>query len=232
MKSNKKISRKSRGKKAMTKKQVNAVKSIIKKEVKKTEETKFFKSIAAFNIAGGNNTTSYNIFAAGVSHGTGNNNFLGDKIRWKGLAIKYAVVNGSSGVAGITYYDQPVVIDIMVICTDKYKVSTSLTFADVFNESSTDPNVGFFNSSTKCLFKRTLRITPAIRDDYTTNGVQQKLLTGKIWVKRNQLIEYKDFATDYNLKKGLNYYIMLINRSPSPNNSYVAMSWQNYFTDA
>lgn len=213
-------------KKGLSKKQYNAVKAVVKRQVTKTEETKFFKYAADFTLTGSNNLISYNLFYYS-SAGTSNNQMIGDKLRWKGICVKYAIRNADF-TTGFVWKDQPVIIDMYLLRTNVYKTTTSLTLAEIFNESGSDPNIGFLNNSTKCLAKRTLRITP----DRGSATPQQKILNGKIWLKRNQIISFKDFGTSYDLKDGRNYYLMFVNRSPTSEKSYIGFSWQNYFTDS
>lgn len=217
--------------KKLTKPMQKAVTSIVKKTIRKEEETKFFIFSDTFERTGVLTTAlspqSYNIFYHGVSRGTGNNQLIGDKLRWKGIAIKYRIFNAYTDL-NYVWNGQPVVFDIMVIRVPIYKVAISLTFNELRNDTSADPNTYFLNPDVKVLFKKTVRINP----DRGQATAQQRQAVGKIWVKRNQMIEYKDYQVDQALKNNMNYYLVFLNRSPTSEKSQVTFSYQNYFTDA
>lgn len=207
---------------------VRQVQKIVRKEIKKTEETKFFKYATEFELtAGGTNHISYNLFYHGVTRGVGNNQLLGDKLKWRGICIKYKLINAYF-TTGFNYNTQPVVIDMYILKCPQYYTTTSLPWSVLHNDTTADPSTAFMEPGHKVLFKKTLRITP----DRGSATAQQKMLVGKKWLKRNQVIQYEDFETDYKLKDNMNYYLFFINRGNNTEKSNLYFTWQNYFTDA
>lgn len=221
-----KISRMRKAKKKLSKPMEAAVKSVVKRQISATEETKFFKKVDSFSLTGANTMISYNLNYY-VSAGTSNNQMIGDKIRWKGIAIKYSVQN-QNGSNPPTWYRQPIVLDVYILRCPTYKTITSLNLAEVFNETIQDANLGFLRNDVKSLYKKTIRINPEL----DTGTIPQKNISGKIWLKRNQVIQYADFGVDYKLKGGQNYYLYVVNRSVSTDPVWMAFSWQYYFTDS
>lgn len=214
--------------KTIPKATVKFVKSAVAKQLRKDEELKFFTYSTTGTIAGFDNVISWNPFYY-VNTGTSNNQLIGDKLKWKGLCLKYKVVNADYVSSALVYKQMPVVLDIYILRTNVYKTLTSLALTDVANESGSNASTFFFNNSTKCLYKKTVRITP---DMNGTSAIQQKAVTGKIWLKRNQVIQYKDWGTSYDLKGGQNYYVFFVNRSMSSDKTFFEFTWQNYFTDS
>lgn len=227
--------RKTRVNKALTKKQLSAVKKVANAVVRKNEETKFFNWVGNITVngtgsGGGGVPTSYNLFSQGVTRGVGNNQLLGDKLRWKGVAVRWRLINAATIGSTLTYQSQPLIVDVMILSTNVYKTGTSLTLADIRNDTVDDYNLYYLNPSTKMIYKKTLVLKP----DRGQSTVQEVLTSGKFYVKRNQMIEYQDFENTYNLKGTKNYYIMVVPRSPS-GTSYMgtlSLAVQNYFTDS
>lgn len=221
---------------SLGKKQVQEVKRLMRREMKKQDELKYFKYEASLE-AGPNGTTgtyaywrSYNIFyhnnagTATITRGTGDNQFLGDKLRWKGIAVKYRILNGWFN-SGWTYSNQPIVIDVMLIKAPALYTTTSLPITSIFNDTSGDANLAFMQAGYKVLKKKTIKITPAKTGD-------QLVRTGKLWLRRDQNIEYRDFESGFDLKDSQNYYLYFVNRSQGGTQINIAFSYQNYFIDS
>jgi len=220
--------------KALTKKQLTAVKNVAQAVVRKNEETKYFVYNANFDVngifGGGGVPVSYNLFYHGVTRGVGNNQLVGDKLRWKGVAVRYRMINGAYIAGSWTFQNQPVIVDMLILSTNVYKTTTSLTLSEICNDTTSDQNLYYLNPSTKLLYKKTLVIKP----DRGNATAQTSLINGKVYVKRNQMLEYQDFEASYNLKGTKNYYLMFIPRSPSGSTylGNISFAVQNYFTDS
>ena len=222
--------------KSLNKAQAKAVQRVVKAALRKQDELKYFKYDGGVELGpDGTSGTyqyyrSYNLFfhngAANnpVTRGVGDNNFLGDKLRWKGISLKYKVINGKVD-GGVVWSDQPLTIDVMIIKAPAYYTTTSLPIGSLYNDTSSDNNHRFLLPGVKVLKKKTIRLTPVKAGDKTVR-------TGKIWLKRDQTIEYKDFDTNYDLKDGQNYYLYLVNRTPVGPQTYMSFAWQNYFIDS
>lgn len=229
MKARKRVARQ----KKLSKAQTSAVKTIVKRTIAKTEETKFFVygyTTETTGVLGSGviSPVSFNLFYHGVTRGPGNNQLLGDKLRWKGIAIKYRVFNAYQDITGFVWNTQPVVLDMLIVGVPIYKTSVSLTWSELRNDTSSDPNTYFLNPNVKVLFKKTVRITP----DRGSTTAQQRQAVGKIWLKRGQVIQYKDFESDYSLKNNMNYYLVFMNRSPTTEKCNITFSYQSYFSDS
>lgn len=212
----------------MTKSQAAAARRIALKVLRANEETKYFVYGTQFNTTPGS-LQSYNLFYHGVTRGVGNNQLLGDKLRWKGIAIKYKIYNGKYDISGYTWDGQPVVIDMYLLRVANYKTTTNLGISDIANDTSGDLSLMFMNPDTKVLKKKTIKIKP----DRGQAAAQQVVTSGKIWLKRNQIIQYEDFENNYNLKNGINYYLVIADRSQNGSKqSEVTFAYQNYFTDS
>lgn len=220
-------------KKALTVTQKKAVTAIAKKAVSATVETKYFNYATSVSPVAGT-PVSYNLFYHGVTRGIGQNQLVGDKLRWKGIAIKYNILNAELSGGVLVYYRQPIIIDLYILRANVYKALTSLALTDIATSTSSDPNLFYVDPQIgKVLYKKTVIITPQI--DGTT--VPRMNRQGKIWLKRSQMIKYKDFSSSYDLADTNNYYFMVVNRSPSnptgaTDKPYMAFSYQNYFTDS
>lgn len=216
---------------SLSKKQAREVQRQIKQQLKKRDELKYFKYETGIEMAP--NATgataywrSFNIFFHNVSRGGGDNQFIGDKMRWKGIAVKWRAVNGSFNVGGWTYSNQPIVIDVMILKAPAIYTTSSIPVGSIFNDTSTDPiNTGFMQPGYKVLAKKTIKITPAKTGD-------QIVRTGKLWLRRDQNIEFRDFDASFDLKDSNNYYLYFINRSQGGIATNITFAYQNYFVDS
>lgn len=217
-------------KKGLSKRQTNAVKSIVKRTLNKNIETKFFSYVATAQLSNYGSLVSWNIFYHGVGPGIGNNGLIGDKLNWRGICIKYQLSNRFL-TTGWNYNAQPVLLEIMIIETDTYKTSQSLVITDFANPTTNDPAMYFVDGATKVLAKKTLSIKPDVFP--VGQGTAQRVtLNGKLWLKRNQLIEFNDLPKDYTLSKGKSYYFVVQHKSLASEACTIDFTWQNYFKDA
>lgn len=221
----------------LAKKQRQAVKKIVKQQLRKSEELKYFKYEATLEV-GVKGTTgtfsdyrSYNIFyhsGAGTStitRGTGDNQFLGDKIRWKGIAIKYRIINGYVGGSGVVFNDQPIHLEVFLVKIPALYTTTSLPLTSLYNDTSVDTYHSFLRPGVKIIKKKTIKITPHKAGDKVVR-------TGKIWLRRDQNIEYADFEGGWEMKDGHNYYLYFHNKSVGGDRINISFAYQNYFVDA
>lgn len=232
-KSNKALAKRrvKRQKAVMTAKQVKAVKKIAVAAVAKKEETKFFKYQTEVEPPFGV-PQSWNLFYYGVSRGTNENQIIGNKFNWRGIKIKYRVQNLYLDGVTFVWHTQPLTFDIYIISTSKYYTNSNLALSELRNDTTTDINTFFFNENVKVHFKRTVTLNPSrLSTDNNANTTRQ-VKTGTIWVKKNQMLEYLDLDTTYDLKKGINYYMVLHNRSAYQTKPNINLAWQNYFKDS
>lgn len=214
-------------KKRISKATVAATKAIVRKELHRDEETKFFSYATEKEIAGGvNGIVSYNLFYQGIQQGLSDNAMIGEKLKWKGICIKYKMYNANF-TTGFNWNIQPVIWDFYILRIPVYKTITNLTASDLFNPTTNDANVAFMNKQVKVLFKKTVRITPQQQ-----TATQRIVRNGKIWLSRNQVVQFNNLASGYEIKGPGQYYLVMINRSISTETSYCYFAWQNYFTDA
>lgn len=214
-------------KKSLSSKQTKAVKAIVKKTVAQSEETKYFPYTAVHEPLL-YQLTSWNLFYHGAAHGTNNNQFIGDKLNWRGVCVKWTAQNVYLDVNYI-WVDQPILFDLYIIASDIYKTTSSLTLADISTSTNTtNPSLFFADPGTKILYKKTHSITL----DRGNATVQRKTLAGKIWLKRNQMLTFNDFTKDRTFKNGKNYYFAVVNKSASGLRFTLDFTWQNYFKDA
>lgn len=220
----------------ISQKTVQAMKRVAKSVMKSQDELKRFHyahelELGILGTSGANSyTRSFNLFYHNgignqtISRGTSDDQFLGDKIRWKGVAIKYKILNAYVDT-GLVWSDQAVTIDIFVVKLPAIYTTTTLPVNLLYNETSSDVNTMFLQHGVRILKKKTVRLTPRKAGDRT-------VVTGKIWVRKDQNIEYKDFDSGWDLKDGQNYYLYFINRSPAGNRTLVGFAYQNYFVDS
>lgn len=225
-----------RSKTNISKKTVQAMKRVAKSVMKSQDELKRFHyaheiELGILGTSGTNAyTRSFNLFyhngigSQTISRGTNDDQFLGDKIRWKGVAIKYKVLNAHVDT-GLVWSDQAVTIDIFVVKLPAIYTTTSVPVNLLYNETSSDVNTMFLQSGVRILKKKTVRLTPRKDGDRT-------VVTGKIWIRKDQNIEYKDYDTGWDLKDSQNYYLYFINRSPAGSRTLVGFAYQNYFVDS
>lgn len=225
-----------RRKTGVSKTQAKAIKRLAKSVMKKQDELKRFHyahevELGISGTTGANEyTRSFNLFYHNgeaqqtIARGTADNQFLGDKLRWKGIAIKYKILNAYLDT-GLVWSDQAVTIDMFILKLPALYTTTSVPINLLYNETTSDVNTMFLQNGVKILKKKTIRLTPRKSGDRT-------VVTGKIWLRRDQNIEYRDFDTGYGLKDGQNYYLYMINRSPAGNRTRVGFAWQNYFVDS
>lgn len=209
----------------LNKTQIRQVKSLVQKDA----ETKYFKYNTTVDIASAYNHVSYNLFYHGVTQGMTDNGFFGEKMRWKGISIKYSIEN--KYLMLMYQWDrQPVIMDMYVVRVPELYTATSLPLTTIYNDTSAFPETWFLKRGVQVLAKRTIRLTP---QEIGGSDIQRKQINGSVFIKRNQIIEYENFVdATYKLKNNLNYYLVWINRSPGGVKSNVAFSWQNYFKDA
>lgn len=210
--------------KPLAKSTVKAVTKIAKKVLKQDAELKYFSREFVTEI-NPQAHKSWNLFYEGVNRGTDDNQVIGDKLRWKGVAIKYRIVNGYYDISW-NYSAQPIVLDFYVVRIPHYYTTANVPLNTIHNGTTTDANIWFVNDSCTVLSKKTVKITP----NTVTN--QANVKNGRMWIRRDQTIEFKDLGTGHDLKNGLNYYLIIINRSLAGNRCNIQFSWQNYFIDA
>lgn len=216
-------------KKTLSKATTKAVKSIVKRQIASTVETKFFQYDNG-NITPNNYTfQSYNLFYHGVNQGTGDNAFLGDSVIWRGLKVNYQITNI---VPGSVINDQPFQCKFMIISTPVYKAVANLDINDVRDNTTSAAGRFFYRHDAKVHFTRVVTFET---DRYYPTGAQSSLKTktGSIWFRRNQKIQYKNYAVDYDLRDR-NYYLVVFMMSPTDISGKVAtvsMTYKNYFKD-
>lgn len=215
-----------RRRKSLTVKQEKAVKAIAQKVTTKTEETKYF-TYRTFTNPSTIQLTSYNIFYHGVSQGSGNNQFIGDSLRWQGLKVKYELTN-YSGSRG--WVDNPISVFLLVLSTPVYKTTTNLSVADI---ARPDVDQGLYTwlagKETKIHFKRKIKLPSGKTGD-------RKFVSGDLWVKGNKKLTYKDFGTNYDLKQR-NYYVVVYAQDDTaglstPFAGQIVLNMINYFKDS
>lgn len=222
--------------KSLSKAQVKTMKRIANAAARKADELKYFKYGAGteLDIKGtASSTASYNIFyhsgsgLSTIARGTGDNQFLGDKIRWKGISIKYTIVNGK--LTGTTppwaFSNQPVKFEVILFRSPQLYTSSSYPYTALFNDTTTDAYNGFLSSEVKILKKKVVNITPAKASDGFARS-------GSMWLRMDKTIEFKDFETGYNMKDGQNYYLMFVNKSLNGDKTFFSFAYQNYFIDS
>lgn len=228
MKAKKVVRRRRVSKKPLAKKTINAVKRIVNKAINKNIETKFIPYSASGQLNNYGSCLSWNLFYHGIDQGNTNNTIIGDKIEWRGIAIKYVITNRYLDTTYV-YNSQPVVVDLLLLETDTLKTSTSLVISDLSSSTTNDANTFFMDPATKVLMKKTVRIYP----DRGSATVQQRQVNGKLWLKRKQILQFTDFGKyDYKLAKNKYYYFMAIHKSISNEKCSIDFTWQNYFKDA
>jgi hypothetical protein len=211
--------------KQLGKRQMSAVKKVVKSELKKDTELKYFRYLHSPTFAPGAYST-YNLFYHGVSRGTDNNQCLGDKLRWKGIAIKYNIINGIYGTGSYVPSNQPIILDFYVLRAPEYYATVNMPLSALHNDTTANASLWFLKSQIKVLTKKTVKLT--VND--VSNALTSK--NGRIWIRRDQTIEFQDLSVDHNLKNKLNYYLVVINRSMAGSSIEMSFAWQNYFVDA
>lgn len=206
--------RKGKGKatsQALTKRQVKAVTAIAKKVDLKSDETKFFRlrySEAIGAPVGNKVITSYNLFYHGVSQGTSQHDMLGNKINWRGVAIHYYYTPNTLYGTNQNWLGHNLHIGIIQCKT--FKTTTSLNFSDIQDNSmQVDAWTGFLEAGkAKWLVKKTIPIRQLAAE--ATNPPQNNCqpVQGKLWIKRNQMIEFNNFLTSFELNNKYNYYFV------------------------
>jgi len=221
---NKRIAKsKGKAKKQFTKANKTLV-STINKVISKNDETKYFTYGTSLQPPISGSITTYNLFYHNVSQGTTNNTMIGDKINWRGIKLKYTVLsqNGSG-----TWIDNPFQIVMAVVATKTYNAISSLTLADIRDDTNTSTSRFFLNNQSKILFKKTVSV------QFNKTG-DRKRVDGSFWLKRNQMIKFKDFTASHELS-GMNYYLAFW--AHDENNTLsstgtVFFSYKNYYKDA
>lgn len=212
-----------RRQKALNKSQAKAVKSIVKKVTASQEETKYFTyGTSLVPSSTGTGLTSYNLFYHNASQGVTNNTLIGDKLNWRGLKVKWSVLNNT----GSAWFDTPFTIVMAVIATKKYAAVTSLALDDIRDDTSSQTNRFFLNEQSKMLYKKEIRVSQAKTGD-------RKRITGNFWLKRNQMLKYKDFTTNHELKD-MNYYLCFwaYDEHNLLTSGSIYFVYKNYFKDA
>lgn len=210
--------------KGFSSKQTKAIKTIAKKVALSTQETKFLQYDKNQVVPNGSGLVSFNLFYHGANRGTGDNDIVGDRLTWRGIKIKYQVT--SYGNPGRGWFDTPFKIHMMIIATKKYVASASLSLADIRDNTSTTITTFFPNKETQILAHRTVHVNGQKTGDRNTK-------LGSIWLKRNQVLTYKDFATDQQLTKQ-NYYLVLWGEDQHglSDTGTCYFTYKNYFKDA
>lgn len=190
-----------------------------------TKYSKYTNSIEPY----ANVLTSWNLFYHGMQHGTGQHQFIGEKVHWKGITIKYELFNLISGSVAT----QPVIINMWILSVPKYVTTSNLGYTDVFED------IAGQNLATE-YYAPGVKIHTRKKITLRQNRSGEKLMTsGTIKLYRNQEIKYKDFANDYELDGKRNYYFVVWSDTLEPTGSgslysgaTVKFSWRNYFKDA
>jgi len=194
----------------------------INKVINKGEETKFFQYSNAVNPKT-TDFTSYNLFYGGVTQGVGNNQMLGDKIHWRGIKIKYSLINYQT-TAG--WFDTPFSVVMMIVSTIPYHTTTNLLLDEVRDDTNNALSRYFLNEQTTVHYKKVIKMSQ-------NKGSDRKRINGTAWIKRNQIIKFKDFGTDYRLTNR-NYYLVIygFDEHNISTTGTFSFSYKNYFKDA
>lgn len=227
------VARKGKGKLALSKNQVKAVKAIVKKTALKSEETKFFYYDQTGIYPTNNSFISFNLFYHGVNQGTSNTRFLGNELIWRGLSVHYEVINQVTGGA---VNDQPFDLQMMIISTPVYKAVTNLAVTDIADGEANTGSRFWCDPDSKIHFKKKIKFSV---DRYNAgNTTTQKVMKGSFYFRGgNKKIVYKNFTANYELKDR-NYYLVLFPNSvlqPVSAGTQVCrvdFSYKNYFKDA
>lgn len=172
---------------------------------------------------------SYNLFFHGMAQGTGQHNFIGEKVHWKGITIKYELFNLQSGNVAT----QPVVLNLWVLSVPKYVTTTSLAYTDVFEDISGQNLASEY-------YAPGVKIHARKKITLRQNRSGEKIMTsGTIKLYRNQEVKYKDWSTNYELDGKRNYYFCIWGDTLEPTGTAslyagltVKFNWRNYFKDA
>lgn len=225
---------------ALTKKQVKAVTAIAKKVDAKQDETKFFKGryMEALAIPVLDQTiTSYNLFYHGVQQGVTKNDVIGDKLNWRGVAVNWHYVNNGLYAANENGFGH--ILHLGIIACRAYKTLTSITFADIQDPSmQIGAEAGFIEpGQAKWLVHKKIPIRP--RQVYFAAGGQQNsrdTYQGRIWLRKNVMIKFKDLLQSHELDNKMNYYFVhyAVGENASTGNSAGGIKFQYkvYFKDA
>lgn len=207
------------------------LKNMIKKEINKTlnkrVETKdFYYSNAAQNNA--YTSISYNIFYHSVNQGSSPNMLIGQSLNWRGIKLKYRVTNQYPSGTTLVFTNQPIYVDIMLVESDIYKTTTSLSLSEIYNNPLLPEN-GFLIKGTKILAKKTVTI---LGDRGQTAG-QECIKSGSIWIRRNQKLEYMRALSFGHELTRKNYYVVIVPRCNWTTGACctVDFSYKNYFQD-
>lgn len=238
-KTNKMRRRKSSTKKALTKSQVKAVTAIAKKVDAKQDETKFFRGryMEALPVPVLNKTiTSYNLFYHGVQQGLTKNDVIGDKLNWRGVAVNFgynpnALYGGNENWRGH-------ILHVGIIACRTFKTLTSLTFADIQDPSmQIGADAGFIEpGQAQWLVHKKIPIRP--RSVNTSAATQNSCdqVQGRIWLRRNQMVKFKDLLQSHELDNKFNYYFVHYavgeNCSTGAGSGGIKFQYKVYFKDA
>lgn len=167
---------------------------------------------AAFN---GSEIKSWNLAYHLFTQGVGEGSFIGKKLHIRGMEIKWQLNNTAvtSTTSGHTYLDHMNLLS--VLSTKVYRTTTNLSI-DEIQDTALAPNgpyrMNYDSDKVKIMAHRKVRFTPklAYGSSNPSGGLggapQQR--TGKIYIRLNKTITFRDWSTSYELKD-LNYYLLL-----------------------
>lgn len=226
--------RSSKGKKALTKPQKSAVTKIVKKLTNKKIQTKFRVYESGSLQPKVNALTSFNIFYYMVQ-GTGQNNFVGEKVNWQGLRFQL-IYNRPVDFAGEH------ILHVAVLGSRVYKTLTSLTSGEVLDPTA--PNdlrfPRFDKVDGRILLHKAYKIPNAggwFKNDVTpgvpNNGLDTFQKSFYLPMKGKE-VKYNNWGASYDLEKE-NYYVCYwVTANTATGNSIGTIQFvmTNYYKDA
>lgn len=165
------------------------------KVVNKVEETKQVVTAIPNTSFFKNTIKSWNLMAA-MARGTGANQFIGGRIALRGIKINLVFLPNI-----VTYPTENSYVDIAIITTDKY-ITSNLDNTDVQDSLKQDfPTMEIDSSRATVLWTKRVKLTRQFSGAYGTTRICE-------YVKLSRSLEFREFATDYSLKKE-NYYLVM-----------------------
>jgi len=215
---------KATSKKVFSNKQKTVISKLAKKACAKEAETKFNQRVDDVYLSGSSVFKSWNLFSE-FTQGTTDNQVLGNKLHWRGIKIHwmYEPFGGSER----QWFSTPVTINLLLIETKHFDVN-GVVLADVRDSTSSNPQLWFPNNETKILYKKRKTFCPIKTGDKPIN-------TGSIWLKRNQVLTFKDLGSTKQLNKMNYYFVCYADENDvidGEKSGQFRFAWKNYFKDA
>lgn len=207
-------------KKAPKKSIKKVVKSYVKRELSKNLETKCGEYYLTKYVVSSEQPVSWNLLYFAMTQGSSEHQFIGNQVDLRSIRIDYSVDNWITTDSSVGFCNNPVFVEIAVVMAKSFKTATSLTKAELTQTGNINATADVHNydpDKVTVLGRRRILLQSSNTSGYNTtanlntgNAVKR---VGKMFIKVNKKLRFRDFSTSYELS-GRNLYFLAWSNTP------------------